>query len=231
VIGTNPAQLGDRRKSAIAHVVRWFVLLALLTVASGVAVRGPIGRFVLSNVDGPTRRFVVNHDSVTLTRAFHDVSFLGRAAVAGSVAIVLGVAWALKAGAIRPLVRFGLAYGGATAITTVTKLAVRRRPAYGPLHGLLGGTYPSGHALIATAVYGTAAVLIVRSRLPLLIRRAAVALLIAVILAVAWGRVYLLAHYLSDVLAGLAFGVAWLVVVFRFDVGPGSISTGERLDR
>lgn len=70
-----------------------------------------------------------------------------------------------------------------------------------------GFAFPSGHAVAATVVYGGLA-LLTRSR-----RAAAVA--VAVVVAVALTRVVLRVHYLVDVLAGLAVGTAYLVVVYR----------------
>lgn len=70
-----------------------------------------------------------------------------------------------------------------------------------------GFAFPSGHAVAATVVYGGLA-LLTRSR------RAA-ALAVTVVVAVGLTRVVLRVHYLVDVLAGLAVGTAYLVVVYR----------------
>jgi undecaprenyl-diphosphatase len=70
------------------------------------------------------------------------------------------------------------------------------------------GSYPSGHALNAMTVYGTAALLAARG---LRSRRAAAVLLTAAfLLAVAVGasRLYLGVHYLTDVLGGWSAGLA-----------------------
>jgi undecaprenyl-diphosphatase len=63
---------------------------------------------------------------------------------------------------------------------------------------------PSGHAATAAAAAGVVALLHPRLRLPLISLFAAIGL----------SRVYLGVHYPSDVLAGLALGlaVAWIVV-------------------
>jgi undecaprenyl-diphosphatase len=73
-------------------------------------------------------------------------------------------------------------------------------------------SFPSGHALQSTAVYGTLA-LVVGRRLPARRRAAAVfALGVALPLLIAFSRVYLGVHYLSDVLAGLAGGLALVLL-------------------
>jgi membrane-associated phospholipid phosphatase len=73
-------------------------------------------------------------------------------------------------------------------------------------------SFPSGHAAGSLVVYGLAAWLALlfmapRARVPLLL---ATGLLVA---AVSASRVLLQVHYVSDVLAGLLLGLAWLALV------------------
>lgn len=77
-----------------------------------------------------------------------------------------------------------------------------------------GFGYPSGHALTATAVYGAGALtLTVWDRT----RRAWAAT--AVVTVVGITRLVLGVHYLPDVVAGVAFGAVFLVVVKRTTAG------------
>lgn len=71
---------------------------------------------------------------------------------------------------------------------------------------------PSGHALDSTTCYGAALVVVWvgLSR----VQRVLITLgYIALVAAISWSRVVLLAHYLSDILAGAALGTAWLLLV------------------
>jgi membrane-associated phospholipid phosphatase len=91
-------------------------------------------------------------------------------------------------------------------------------------------SFPSGHALFAVSLYGTLAWQIA-SRLTGACRRAGVWVGASVlILAIGSSRVYLGVHYLSDVLAGYAAGIAWASAVLlaasartadRFAPAPG----------
>lgn len=71
---------------------------------------------------------------------------------------------------------------------------------------------PSGHALDATVCYG-ALLIVVWPRLSGASRRAASIATAGLVAAVSYSRVVLLTHNLSDVIAGVALGAAWLAIV------------------
>ena len=73
-------------------------------------------------------------------------------------------------------------------------------------------SFPSGHAMVSTAVYGALAYLAwsrLRTRRRRMTLVAGTVLLVALI---GFSRIYLGVHYLSDVLAGTAGGVFWLAI-------------------
>lgn len=108
------------------------------------------------------------------------------------------------------------AFLGAQVLSSAMKLGFRReRPFFpDPLATESSFSFPSGHALISLAVYGSIALVLAR-RLPRRVDRmllyAATALLI---LAIGFSRLYLGVHFLSDVLAGFAAGAAWLALLY-----------------
>lgn len=71
-------------------------------------------------------------------------------------------------------------------------------------------SYPSGHSMGSVIGYGALAYVCA----VLLKRRSAkvfmVAVLMALVLAIGWSRVYLRAHWFSDVMGGYAIGLSWL---------------------
>lgn len=79
-----------------------------------------------------------------------------------------------------------------------------------------GYSFPSGHAMAAMTFYGFAIYLVCKSALPRRARRAVCALLGALIALVCLSRVYLGAHYASDVLGGLMASGAYLIVFTSF---------------
>ncbi len=71
-------------------------------------------------------------------------------------------------------------------------------------------SFPSGHSAGAMVGYGLLAYLLLRALKRPWARAAAVAGLALLILAVGFSRIFLGAHWLSDVLGGLTIGACWL---------------------
>ncbi|MFC0168855.1 phosphatase PAP2 family protein [Pseudoduganella danionis] len=89
----------------------------------------------------------------------------------------------------------------------------RPRPVFEePLVSLLTYSFPSGHTAAATMFWGLLACYLVIVRPQWQARLLAVLLSISMVLLVALSRMYLGAHYLSDVLAAMAESVAWLAI-------------------
>ena len=68
---------------------------------------------------------------------------------------------------------------------------------------------PSGHAMMSTIFYGRMALWLKKKWLTIFIA--------AIILLIGLSRLYLGVHFLSDVLAGLAFGISFLIIFTRLE--------------
>jgi membrane-associated phospholipid phosphatase len=102
-------------------------------------------------------------------------------------------------------------FGGMLLNFLLKHVFVRARPHFdNPLLTLTTYSFPSGHTLMATVFYGTLCVLIVTRVRSWRWRGLAIWAAAAMILLVGFSRIYLGAHYLSDVLAAIAEGLAWL---------------------
>jgi undecaprenyl-diphosphatase len=75
-----------------------------------------------------------------------------------------------------------------------------------------GFSYPSGHVFVATAAYGTLAAIACRYVKRPEGRLAIRVFCCIIVVLVALSRMYLGVHFPSDVLGGLLFGIAWLLV-------------------
>lgn len=112
------------------------------------------------------------------------------------------------------MLTLGLAVLGGMLLNVALKYAYERaRPSLDEaLVTLHTFSFPSGHTAAATAFYGVvAAFLVSRTSNPLLRSAAVLAAVVAVAL-VAFSRVYLGAHYLSDVVAATCSSTAWLAL-------------------
>ncbi|SCZ57637.1 bifunctional DedA family/phosphatase PAP2 family protein [Thiohalomonas denitrificans] len=78
--------------------------------------------------------------------------------------------------------------------------------------GVFGYSFPSGHALSSTALLGFLSVLIGRE-LPERSRWLAYAVAALLVIPIAFSRLYLGVHWLTDVLGGLTLGLAWVALV------------------
>jgi undecaprenyl-diphosphatase len=86
----------------------------------------------------------------------------------------------------------------------------RARPPYHEAAHAFGYSFPSGHSMGAFIAYGMLAYLLTLALPPRRIRQAVLAVLGFIVLLVGFSRIYLGAHWLSDVIGGFAAGACWL---------------------
>jgi membrane-associated phospholipid phosphatase len=149
------------------------------------------------------------------TDLFRAITWLGNVPVLLAVTLIaVGILWARRERTDAVFV--ALAFIGGQVLSNSMKLGFRReRPFFAdPLATESTYSFPSGHALVSLAVYGSVALVLAR-RLPtrwwsILVLAAAAAL----VLAIGFSRLYLGVHFLSDVLAGYAAGTAWLALLY-----------------
>lgn len=85
-----------------------------------------------------------------------------------------------------------------------------------PLVHISTYSFPSGHAIASTVFYGALCALVFAHTRSPVWRTLAVLAAMAMVLLVSFSRVYLGAHYLSDVIAGAAEGLACLLLFLRY---------------
>lgn len=143
---------------------------------------------------------------------------------------VIGVGLLLRRRSFRSAAFLGTVVPLGALVVTLTKLAVgRARPALPePIAHAGGASFPSGHAMGSTVLYG-ALLLIVLPFLSPRLRWLGCSLTAAVVVAVGVSRVVLGVHYPSDVLGGWLFGLAWLCLAtllfnrWRVEVGEPAL--------
>jgi len=101
--------------------------------------------------------------------------------------------------------------GEVVLVDSIKQLLDRVRPTFNPVAATLGPSFPSGHSATAAALYASVALVLARRRSPR-VRALLAAAAGGIAVAVACSRVMLDVHWLSDVVAGLAFGWAWFSI-------------------
>lgn len=180
--------------------------------AFGAILQDVLAHDELQRVDRPVAVFFVRHREAWLTHIMQDLTNLGSIRVLLPLIVVVGVGCWLARRRWQPLVLLAAAYAGADlAFNAVKELVHRPRPpAAILLKPVAGYSFPSGHATQAVAVYGMLAALAATSTRRWPRKVAAWTLAVVIVGLVAVSRLYLGAHWLTDVLAGLALGAAWL---------------------
>lgn len=103
--------------------------------------------------------------------------------------------------------------GGMGVNWLVKQLIERHRPVFDvPLLNLSSYSFPSGHTSSATLLYGLICAYCWRHASGALVRVVPLAVAVPMVLAVAFSRLYLGVHYLSDVLGACLEALAWLAL-------------------
>ena len=166
-----------------------------------------------TKVDTRLADWLHEHASPGWTTFFETVTRLGNVSTLLVVVLLASVVlW--RKGWIAELQLLALAGVGAEIITVGLKHGFQRdRPFFAdPLASESSYSFPSGHASVSLAVYGTLGFIAARH---LGNRRAQIAALVAaagLVLLIGFSRLYLGVPFLSAVIAGYSFGIAWVAL-------------------
>ncbi|HWZ72658.1 MAG TPA: phosphatase PAP2 family protein [Casimicrobiaceae bacterium] len=113
-------------------------------------------------------------------------------------------------------------------------LIQRGRPVFDdPIFSLPTYSFPSGHAMASAVFYGLLAIYASVNAKQRYAAKVAIAGAVFMVALVSFSRVYLGLHYLSDVIGGIAEGIAWLALsltVLRY-IRRGEAGAGVHTDR
>jgi membrane-associated phospholipid phosphatase len=148
-----------------------------------------------------------------MTTAMFAITALGSTLVVSSIAVGFGIYFISRRRFYWLTAFMSLVFGG-MLLNRLLKYAFHRpRPFFdNPLLTLTGYSFPSGHTMMATVLYGVLAAYFFSNLKDWGQRIIIITLATLVIALVGFSRIYLGAHYLSDVLAAFAEGLAWLSV-------------------
>ena len=200
-----------------AAVFYWLIGIVIAAIAIVIAFR----------FDDTVRDFIAQHQNPKMRNLMRNVSFFGdwpSHLVLGL--LLLGIAWQRQS---KKWMRIFLSMLAAMAIAGVAGTVIKRtipraRPSVktelrwgGPRFSTKYHAFPSGHVLASTAFFGV----LVFAR-----RRVGVACLPIPIL-IGFSRMYLGAHYLSDVVCAAVLGILCALVVVHFFLKPPIFEPGK----
>ena len=177
-------------------------------IAEDVVTGGP-----LTVVDREIAVWLHLHATPTLTEAMKFISLLASWPVVLGICLFMALYFVWKRSSYR-LLALMLTIPGGMLLNVMLKYAFHRsRPAWDdPILMIASFSFPSGHAMTATLFFGLLAAFGVRKVPAWRWRVLAVLAAGLLIVLVGFSRLYLGVHYLSDVLAGMAEGSAWLAL-------------------
>jgi undecaprenyl-diphosphatase len=213
----NDASPARAARSARAALHRRFAAAAVLLIAAAslfaLLADDVTSGARLTVVDAEIASWLHRHATPPLVTAMFVWTQLHSTVAVGAYAAIATLVLALER-SWRRATLVVVAVGGGLALNALMKLAFQRaRPSFDdPLLTLATYSFPSGHVAGSTIFYGLAVVAVFARTTSARWRALVlVAALLAVVL-VAFSRMLLGAHYLSDVLAAFVEGIAWLAV-------------------
>lgn len=183
-----------------------YLFLAVLIVSAGNRVPG---------VDQQLKQSLHEHgtEHPTIRQALILLTQMGSTAFLGVLSLVVaGLVWWKNQRVLAILAMLGISGGGLFNLV-LKGYFERPRPRFevgGPFVREEYYSFVSGHSMGSTVAYGLVAYLLCLVLPRAWQRLTAVALLTLLVLAIGFSRIYLGAHYFTDVIGGFALGTAWV---------------------
>lgn len=184
------------------------ICLLLMFIANTIVVMA--GGYI--QIDGAVRNFVMRYASEMTSKSMHVITFFGSTKFIVCACAVIFFAFLYKKKKTHAFSTAAILIVS-TLINNVIKLIIRRpRPEYISVveHSF---SYPSGHTMASATLYGFLIYLIIKSNMPKHYKVIYSGVLGLLIFLVGTSRIYLGAHFFSDVFGGWLLS-AMLLVIF-----------------
>lgn len=191
-----------------------FLVGGLILAALGTAIFVTLASHVRSGstqaFDDSVIRWMGTHHSPRLDAVMLEVTALGTGTVVMMVVAVAALFLVLTRHKYSAILLLASTFGG-IVLNGVLKLGFNRpRPSlFVPAVHTVSSSFPSGHAMSAAIVYSTVAYLAARLHRRKWAGWLVMTAALVLITLISFSRMYLGVHYPSDVIAGVAVGLAW----------------------
>jgi len=209
------------------HLIAGLLVFSVMTLTLGEIAEDVRNGEPLTITDVRFSNWLHSHASAPLTKAMWIITSLHASVVVCTVAVLVGL-YLWRRRERYWVAAFWLSVFGGLLLNKILKLVFHRaRPHFrDAIQTLTSYSFPSGHTMMAAVLYGVIAAYLF-AKTPDWRRRVLIVLSASfLILLVGFSRIYLGAHYLSDVLGALAEGLAWLSLCLTLVYSVGN--DGER---
>ena len=195
------------------YLTAGFLACAVFAILFALLARSVLGVHGKTAFDREVTLAMEVEHTPALNRAARAVTFLGDHRFLLPATFAATAALALFHRRVSALLFFGVVIGGWLLESLIKIVYHRARPDLWPaLVTERTFSFPSGHATMSTLFYGAVAALVLHVSRNRAVRAATLALATAVILTVCYSRIYLGAHWATDVAAGMLVGLFWVSI-------------------
>jgi membrane-associated phospholipid phosphatase len=201
-----------RAKSFLGvHLLVGILVFAGMTLILGEISEDIINHEPLTTADAQLSMWLHTHGSPVLTRFLWIVTSLHSTLAVSCVAVIVGLYLLWRRQPYWVAALWLSVFGGMLLNKLLKYVFHRARPHFDdPILTLTSYSFPSGHTMMATVLYGAMAAYLIAKTPDWRLRLLIVFLATFLIALVGFSRIYLGAHYLSDVLGAMAEGIAWV---------------------
>ncbi len=212
------------------------LILAAMGTALFVMLASEVREGETQAFDDTVIRWMGAHHSPTMDAVMLEVTALGTGTVVLMIVAVAALFLVLTKHKYSASLLLASTFGG-LVLNGVLKLGFNRpRPSiFVPAVHTVSSSFPSVHAMSAAIVYSTVAYLAARLHKRMWARWVVMTMALILIAFISFSRLYLGVHYPSDVVAGVAIGLAWagfcmatLEAIQKFWLRPDLQSQGEQ---
>ncbi len=201
------------KQTRALHLAAGLLVFATMTLTLGEIAEDVRNGEPLTLTDVRFSNWLHTHGSPSLTKVMWIITSLHASALVCVVAVLIGLYLWRRRERFWAVALWLSVFGGLLLNRCLKLVFQRARPRFSDaVQTLTSFSFPSGHTMIATVFYGALAGFVLAKSKSWPLRILALALAIVLISFVAFSRVYLGAHYLSDVLGAMAEGLAWIAL-------------------
>lgn len=189
-----------------------YIILGILVILFFGLLIGVLNGYLV-NFDNAIYKMVTIFKNEGMTKFYKFITFFGSTKfIIGLCVFFLVIFWKNKKG-----FKIAGCLIGSTILNNVIKLIVRReRPLSLMMVEETTFSFPSGHTMASVSMYGLLIYFVYKSNMNKGLKMLLITLLSLLTIGIALSRIYLGAHYASDVIAAIIVSSIWLIIFIGF---------------